>query len=126
MIVRLYRQVGKGKNRPPVRKSTSDPDVVRRIWRVPISSGSRWRMELDRGYRSAPTSMRQSGVPFEVPSGAELPNVRGDLLQKLGRFEEARAEFETAASITRDARERQLLRQRAGTCGVGPPKNGGL
>ena len=53
-----------------------------------------------------------------------LPSVRGDLLQKLGRFEEARAEFETAASMTRNARERQLLLERARTCGEEPPKSG--
>ena len=35
-----------------------------------------------------------------------LPSVRGDLLAKLGRFDEARAEFERAASLTRNARER--------------------
>ena len=45
-----------------------------------------------------------------------LPSVRGDLLQKLGRFDEARAEFERAASLTRNARERDLLLQRARTC----------
>jgi len=53
-----------------------------------------------------------------------LPGVRGDLLRKLGRFEEARAEFETAASMTRNARERQLLLERAQTCGEQPPKIG--
>ena len=37
------------------------------------------------------------------------PSVRGDLLGKLGRFDEARAEFERAASLTRNARERELL-----------------
>ena len=42
-----------------------------------------------------------------------LPTVRGDLLARLGRLEEARAEFERAASLTRNARERELLRERA-------------
>ena len=42
-----------------------------------------------------------------------LPSVRGDLLTKLGRFAEAREEFERAASLTRNARERQLLLERA-------------
>jgi predicted RNA polymerase sigma factor len=42
-----------------------------------------------------------------------LPTVRGDLLAKLGRFDEARAEFERAASLTRNARERDLLLERA-------------
>ena len=44
-----------------------------------------------------------------------LPTVRGDLLQKLGRNDEARTEFERAASLTRNARERELLLQRAAT-----------
>ena len=42
-----------------------------------------------------------------------LPSVRGDLLAKLGRHDEARAEFERAASLTRNARERELLLERA-------------
>jgi RNA polymerase sigma factor (sigma-70 family) len=42
-----------------------------------------------------------------------LPSVRGDLLARLGRAEEARAEFERAASLTRNARERDLLLERA-------------
>ena len=42
-----------------------------------------------------------------------LPSVRGDLLAKLGRLDEARAEFERAASMTRNARERTLLLERA-------------
>jgi predicted RNA polymerase sigma factor len=42
-----------------------------------------------------------------------LPAVRGDLLSKLKRHDEARAEFERAASLTKNARERELLLQRA-------------
>ncbi len=45
-----------------------------------------------------------------------LPSVRGDLLAKLGCFDGARAEFEHAASLTRNARERKLLLERARTC----------
>ncbi len=45
-----------------------------------------------------------------------LPSVRGDLLLKLGRAAEARAELERAASLTRNARERRLLLDRAATC----------
>ncbi len=45
-----------------------------------------------------------------------LPSVRGDFLFKLGRLEEARGEFERAAAITRNARERDLLLERAATC----------
>jgi RNA polymerase sigma factor (sigma-70 family) len=47
-----------------------------------------------------------------------LPSVRGDLLKKLNRFQEARSEFERAASLTRNARERELLLERARACGV--------
>jgi len=45
-----------------------------------------------------------------------LPSVRGDFLRKLGRFDEARAELERAASLTRNARERDLLLERARAC----------
>ncbi len=53
-----------------------------------------------------------------------LPSVRGDFLFKLGRFAEARAEFERAASLTRNARERELLLDRAQACAAGPPQPG--
>ena len=45
-----------------------------------------------------------------------LPSVRGDFLYKLGRMDEARAEFERAAAMTRNARERELLLNRAADC----------
>jgi predicted RNA polymerase sigma factor len=45
-----------------------------------------------------------------------LPSARGDLLAKLGRSDEARTEFERAASLTQNARERQLLLERAAAC----------
>jgi RNA polymerase sigma factor (sigma-70 family) len=45
-----------------------------------------------------------------------LPSVRGDLLFKLGRLEEARQEFERAAAMTRNERERKLLLDRAAAC----------
>jgi len=48
-----------------------------------------------------------------------LPSVRGDLLKKLGRMDEARAEFERAAGLTRNTRERELLIGRARACGGG-------
>lgn len=48
-----------------------------------------------------------------------LPSVRGDLLSKLGRFQEASAEFERAASLTRNVRERELLLERAASCARG-------
>jgi RNA polymerase sigma factor (sigma-70 family) len=46
-----------------------------------------------------------------------LPTVRGDFLARLGRPDEARTEFERAAALTRNARERELLLERARTCG---------
>jgi len=45
-----------------------------------------------------------------------LPSVRGDLLAKLGRPDEARSEFERAAALTRNARERDFLLERAAAC----------
>jgi predicted RNA polymerase sigma factor len=48
-----------------------------------------------------------------------LPSVRGDLLVKLGRLAEARIEFERAAQLTRNAREQQLLLDRAAACKPG-------
>ncbi|MGZ5259675.1 MAG: RNA polymerase subunit sigma-24, partial [Burkholderiales bacterium] len=42
-----------------------------------------------------------------------LGSVRGDLLHKLGRYEEARAAFEAAATLAGNTRERDLLRRRA-------------
>jgi RNA polymerase sigma-70 factor, ECF subfamily len=45
-----------------------------------------------------------------------LPSVRGDLLAKLGRNDEARLEFERAAALTQNARERTLLLKRAAAC----------
>lgn len=47
-----------------------------------------------------------------------LPSARADLLTKLGRYPEARTEFERAAALTRNARERTLLLERAETCGT--------
>jgi predicted RNA polymerase sigma factor len=45
-----------------------------------------------------------------------LPSVRGDLLSRLGRLTEARTEFQRAAALTRNARERTLLLERADAC----------
>ena len=53
-----------------------------------------------------------------------LPSVRGDFLFKLGRLAEAQAEFERAASLTRNVRERELVLERARACAGGPPRPG--
>jgi RNA polymerase sigma factor (sigma-70 family) len=48
-----------------------------------------------------------------------LPSVRGDLLAKLGRYEEAAADFGRAASLTQNEREKELLSERAAACAAG-------
>jgi RNA polymerase sigma factor (sigma-70 family) len=53
-----------------------------------------------------------------------LPSVRGDLLKKLGRFDEARTEFKRAAALTRNARERDLLLDRAQGCAASSGNRG--
>jgi len=53
-----------------------------------------------------------------------LPGVRGDLLAKIGRFDEARAEFQRAASLTRNSRERKLLLERAAAVAWGRKRHG--
>jgi len=47
-----------------------------------------------------------------------LPSARAELLEKLGRFDEARTEFERAALMTPNARQRERLLYRARTCGL--------
>lgn len=54
-----------------------------------------------------------------------LPSVRGDLLRRLGRTAEARAEFERAAGLARNERERAMLRARAEEAGEGNEGSGG-
>ena len=51
-----------------------------------------------------------------LESYPHLPAVRGDLLAKLGRTDEARREFERAATLTRNERERALFLHRAAAC----------
>ena len=65
---------------------------------------------LGRSWTRSPPSHRS---PTIICSG-----VRGDLLEQLGRLDEARGEFERAALLTANARERDLLMKRAETCGA--------
>jgi RNA polymerase sigma factor (sigma-70 family) len=82
-------------------------------------------VELNRAVAVAMASGPQAGLDLVEELTAEpslkgyhlLPSVRGDLLAKLGRFDEAAREFERAASLTRNARERELLRDRVRACG---------
>jgi RNA polymerase sigma factor (sigma-70 family) len=80
-------------------------------------------VELNRGVAVAMAFGAQAGLKVIDPLSAEpllagyhlLPSVRGDLLARLGRIEESRAEFIRAAALTRNARERDLLLARAGS-----------
>ena len=81
-------------------------------------------IELNRAVAIAMADGPQAGLDLVDALAADgklrdyhlLPAARADLLAKLGRTEEARAEFERAASLTRNERERTLLRSRAGEC----------
>jgi RNA polymerase sigma-70 factor, ECF subfamily len=81
-------------------------------------------VELNRAVAVAMAFGPMAGLELLDPLASEsslkdyhlLPAVRGDLLAKLGRFHEAREEFERAASLTRNARERSLLLDRAASC----------
>lgn len=83
-------------------------------------------IELNRAMAVAMAFGPAAGLELVEPLESEpslkkyhlLPSVRGDLLSKLGRLDEARKEFERAASLTRNERERELLLQRAAACGL--------
>jgi len=78
-------------------------------------------VELNRAVAVAMAEGPAAGLAIVDPLTSEpslkgyhfLPSVRADLLARLGRVEEARAELELATSLTRNARERQMLQQRA-------------
>jgi RNA polymerase sigma factor (sigma-70 family) len=84
-------------------------------------------VELNRAVAVAMAFGPQAGLELVDALTAEpslqsyhlLPTVRGDFLFKLGRFDEARPEFERAASLTRNGRERALLLERARACAGG-------
>ena len=95
-------------------------DALAELTRSPV-------VELNRAVAIAMASSPEAGLELVdelVASGALdgyhlLPAVRGELLGKLGRFAEARTEFELAASLTRNTRERDVLRSRAGALASG-------
>jgi RNA polymerase sigma-70 factor, ECF subfamily len=82
-------------------------------------------VELNRAVAVAMAEGPAAGLAIVEALGAEpslktyhlLPGVRGDLLVKLGRLAEAKPEFERAAAMTRNAREREVLLRRARECG---------
>src|SRR5215472_7308080 len=81
-------------------------------------------VELNRAVAVAMASGPAAGLELVDPLTSEpslrayhlLPSVRGDFLFKLGRFNEAQAEFERAANLTQNAREREFLLNRAAAC----------
>ncbi len=81
-------------------------------------------IELNRAVAVAMAYGPAAGLALtdELVAGGELeayhllPSVRADLLSRLGRYSEARIEFEHAAELTRNARERALLERRAAAC----------
>jgi RNA polymerase sigma factor (sigma-70 family) len=85
-------------------------------------------VELNRAVAVSMASGPAAGLELVDALGSEpalknyhlLPSVRGDLLAKLGRADEARREFERAASLTRNARERELLLERARRASAAP------
>jgi RNA polymerase sigma-70 factor (ECF subfamily) len=97
-IVSLYEELA---------ELTPSPIVeLNRAVAVSMASGPAAGLELVDALASEPS----------LKSYHLLPSVRGDLLAKLGRFEEARVELDRAASLTRNARERELLLERAAAC----------
>ena len=91
---------------------TSSPVVeLNRAVAVSMAFGPGAGLEITDALQSEP-SLREYHL---------LPSVRGDLLSKLGRAEEAANEFKRAASLARNARERELLLRRAAATGVVSP-----
>ena len=86
------------------RRAPSPVVELNRAVAVGMAAGPAAGLEIVDGLLSEP-SLREYHL---------LPTVRGDLLARLGRVEEARAEFERAASLTRNERERRVLRERGG------------
>jgi predicted RNA polymerase sigma factor len=97
-IVALYGELA--------RVSPSPIVELNRAVAVAMASGPAAGLELVDSLTSEPS----------LKSYHLLPSVRGDFLKKLGRFDEARSEFERAAELTRNARERELLLDRARAC----------
>jgi RNA polymerase sigma-70 factor (ECF subfamily) len=95
-------------------------DALARVTPSPV-------VELNRAVAVAMASGPAAGLALVDALASErslqsyhlLPSIRGDFLFKLGRFAEAQAEFERAASITRNARERELLLARGRECAGG-------
>jgi RNA polymerase sigma factor (sigma-70 family) len=105
-IVSLYTELARLKPSPIV--------ALNRAVAVGMASGPQAGLDLVDGLTAEPL----------LQAYHLLPSVRGDLLAKLGRLDEARAEFQRAAALTRNARERDLLLRRAVECGPAYPDVG--
>jgi RNA polymerase sigma factor (sigma-70 family) len=104
-IVELYEELG---------RLTPSPVVeLNRAVAVAMASGPAAGLEIIDALVSEPS----------LKAYHLLPSVRGDFLFKLGRFAEAQLEFERAASLTRNTRERNLLLGRAKSCAEVPSKD---
>ncbi len=97
-IVALYDELARVAPSPVVE--------LNRAVAVSMASGPEPALEIADALRSDPS----------LKAYHLLPSVRGELLRRLGRFDEARTEFAKAASLTRNTRERQLLLDRAKEC----------
>jgi RNA polymerase sigma factor (sigma-70 family) len=97
-IVRLYEELAQRVPSPIVE--------LNRAVAVGMASGPASGLELVNSLTAEPS----------LANYHLLPSVRGDFLVKLGQFEEARVEFERAAALTRNGRERELLLERARSC----------
>src|ERR1700751_3894962 len=97
-IVALYQALGQLKPSPVVE--------LNRAVAVAMASGPAAGLEIVDKLVSEPS----------LKAYHLLPSIRGDFLFKLGRFAEAQAEFERAVSLTRNAREREFLLDRARAC----------
>ena len=117
---------------PPATRARATPDET--DWRGIVGALRRARAGRAVAGRRAESRGRASPWHSARPPGSRswtrwpragaqgyhlLPSVRGDFLLKLGRFDEARVELERAASLTRNARERELLLERAAACARG-------
>jgi len=100
-VAALYAELGRIASSPVVE--------LNRAVAVAMAEGSRPALEI----------VERLGTVPSLQSYHLLPSVRGDLLADLGRLDEARAEFLRAASVTRNAREQTLLRERADACARG-------
>ena len=109
--------------RAPNQESTDWPRIVELYGRLSALTHSPV-VELNRAVAVAMVAGPAAGLEIvealsELPALKRyhlLPSVRGDLLQRMGRFTEARAAFIAAAALTGNARERTLLERRAAGC----------